>query len=117
MAEIKSNFFKKWVLTAAGIIIAVILAPITVKIIETLGFSFYSRYGLDMLLDNYFGDMNFNDILSDDLMIASYSFNAKAPRFFNKRWYNIFPGIYKQPLKVAVGASSSAPTYFDPLEI
>ena len=60
------------------------------------------------------GEATFDDILVDELMIATYDFNSKTPRFFSKYFEKDDPGRYRVPLRIAVGGSSSAPTYFDP---
>lgn len=110
----KSNVFKKWICTAVGLLIGIILAPLTIKIASALGLSFYSRKGLDDLLYSHYGNMTFNDITVSDLLVNSFEYNSQTPRFFSKAFMKISP-IYDVPLRHAVGGSSSAPTYFDPL--
>lgn len=85
-------------------------------IVNKLGLSFYNRDGLDELLEKYFQDLDFNDILSKELLITSYEYNSKSPRFFSRAFKAIEP-IYDVLLKEAVGGSSSAPLYFDPLKM
>jgi len=43
----KYNSFKVWISMVIGIVIALILSPLVVKISSTFGFSFYKRDGLD----------------------------------------------------------------------
>jgi patatin-like phospholipase/acyl hydrolase len=76
--------------------------------------SFYSRRGLDYLLNKYFEDLSFDDLFVEELLVTAYEFNSKTPRFFSKTFKRINP-IYDVKLKHAVGGSSSAPLYFDPL--
>lgn len=114
--KLKSNVFKKWICMTVGLLIGLVLAPLTMTIMTKLGLSFYSRKGLDDLLWHYYGDLDFNDIAAKELLITSYEFNSKTPRFFSKSFIRESP-IYDIPLRYAVGASSSAPLYFDPLEM
>jgi len=52
--------------------------------------------------------------LVDELLITSFDFNSKTPRFYSKYFQKIDPANYDVMLRIAVGGSSSAPTYFDP---
>ena len=59
--------------------------------------------------------MRFDDILSDEILITSYEYNGKSPRFFSKYFHEQDP-VYDVKIKTAVGGSSSAPLYFNPKE-
>lgn len=74
---ILNNMFKKWIVMAVGILIGVGLAPVTIELIELLGFSLYDRSSLDLFLKQEFKDSDMNGINAIDLLIPSYSFNAK----------------------------------------
>jgi patatin-like phospholipase/acyl hydrolase len=49
------------------------------------------------------------------LIVASYDYNSRRPKFFSKymNWAN--QGEYNAQVKEAVGASSAMPMFFDPL--
>ena len=51
------------------------------------------------MLEEYLGDLTFDDIIIDDLLVPSYSFNARSPRFFSKYFLKINPGFYNVQLK------------------
>lgn len=99
---------------AIGLILGIIGAGYGVKYTNLLGFSQFSRAGLTESLEKHFGNATFADILTEDILIAAYSFNAKAPRFYSKYFLRINPGIYDVLLREAVGGSSSAPVAFNP---
>jgi patatin-like phospholipase/acyl hydrolase len=96
-------------------VIGFALAPVCVAYLKYAGFPFYSRVGLDGEAQDKLGDATFSDVQVTELLIASYEYNSQTPRFFSKYFEKMDPGQYEVPLKIAVGASSSAPTYFDPL--
>jgi len=106
--------FKKWVVTVVGLLIGVLLAPLCIELVTLIGFSFYNRAGLDSSLKEHLGDATFEDITVSELLVAAYEFNSRTPRFYSKIFRDIDPGRYDVLLRTAVGASSSAPTYFDP---
>jgi len=114
MSNLKRNAFKRWIVTAVGFILACILSIFTNWIATKLGLSLYNRSGLDKALTHYFGNATFDDIIQNELLVNSYEFNSKTPRFFSKTFQEISPGRYTVPLRDAVGGSSSAPLYFDP---
>ena len=61
------------------------------------------------------GDVTFDDVASDELLVTSYEFNSHSPRYYSKYFKKVDPGRYDVLLRTAVAASSSAPIYFDPL--
>ena len=101
-------------MTAIGLVIGILLSIYGVEYINILYYSKFSRQGLTNSLNEHFGNATFNDITTDDLLVAAYSYNAMVPRFYSKYFLNINPGIYDLPLKLAVGGSSSAPIAFNP---
>jgi patatin-like phospholipase/acyl hydrolase len=46
--------------------------------------------------------------------VVAYDYNSQQPRFFSKYFAHEDAGIYDVPIGNATGASSAAPTYFDP---
>lgn len=60
------------------------------------------------------GDAHINDAITDELLVVAYDYNSQQPRFFSKYFSNEDAGIYDVPIGNATGASSAAPTYFDP---
>ena len=60
------------------------------------------------------GKYKFSDVLSDELLVVAYDYNSQQPRFFSKYFSSIEPAIYDVPIGDATGASSAAPTFFDP---
>ena len=62
----------------------------------------------------YLGTNNWNDIITNDLFIVSYSYNERKPRFYSKWFIKNDPGIYSVDIPTAVASSSSAPFYFQP---
>lgn len=115
-SKIKKNKFKRWVCAVIGFIIGFALSSPAILLIQLSGYSFYSRTGLDANLQLHFGERDFNDLTISELMVISYEYNSKNPRFFSKYFLHKDPGRYNVKLKTAIGGSSSAPTYFDPLE-
>jgi patatin-like phospholipase/acyl hydrolase len=53
-------------------------------------------------------------VYADELLVTSYEYNSKTPRFYSKYFRAVDPGRYDVLLRTAVAASSSAPIYFDP---
>ena len=51
---------------------------------------------------------------ADELLVTSYEYNSKTPRFYSKYFRTVDPGRYDVKLWEAVSASSSAPIYFNP---
>jgi patatin-like phospholipase/acyl hydrolase len=106
-----------WVFLALGIAIGAVLSPAFIFVASKIGFSFYERKGLDNALKANFGERNFYDIKQDELLVTSYDYNSKMPKFFSKFMNYDNEGEYDVHLREAVGASSAAPIYFDPLSI
>lgn len=76
-AKYKKNYFKLWLCTVVGVILGVILAPLTLEVWEFTGYSLYDRSGLDGLAEEKLGNYTWKDILVDDLMITAYEYNSK----------------------------------------
>lgn len=65
-------------------------------------------------MQSYLGAANIKDAISDEVLVVAYDYNSQQPRFFSKYFSNEDSGIYDVPIGNATGASSAAPTYFDP---
>jgi len=74
----------------------------------------YNRGTIDGILKEFFGHARIGDMLTDEALIVSYSYNAQQPRFYSKYEANRIPEIYDVTMDVAAGATSAAPGYFDP---
>lgn len=55
------------------------------------------------------------ETLGDEVVIVAYDYNGRQPRFFSKYFAAMNPGVYDTMIRVAVGGSAAAPTYFDPM--
>lgn len=93
-----------------GMLVAQVLPPLVYK----LAHSKYSRASLDNIMQELLGDAHINDAITDELLVVAYDYNSQQPRFFSKYFSNEDAGIYDVPIGNATGASSAAPTYFDP---
>jgi len=60
------------------------------------------------------GKYKIDEVLSDEVLIVAYDYNSQEPRFFSKYFSFLDPLIYDVPVGNATGASSAAPTFFDP---
>ena len=110
----RSNMFKMWIYTIVGVILGSIIAPFTLGIYGLIGFAYYDRSGLDSLTQYYIGDVKWDEVLVNDLFIATYSYNSKKPRFYDKYFIRQDPGTYNGMIHEAVAASASAPGAFNP---
>ena len=57
-------------------IIGVMLAVPIQLVLPSLVYAKYDRSGLDMLANYRFGDMTFDDVQVDELMIPAYEYNS-----------------------------------------
>jgi len=103
-----------WLCTIIGVILGVILAPLTLKVWNFAGYSLYDRSGLDDSLLKNLGTYSWDNIIVDDLIITAYEYNSKQPRFYSKYFNRLDPGFYDLLIHQAVAASSSAPFGFNP---
>lgn len=55
--------------------------------------------------------------MSDEVLIVAYDYNSQEPRFFSKYFAYHDKHIYDVKVGEATGASSAAPTFFDPKSI
>lgn len=75
----------------------------------------YPSSGLDAVLDSYFGDTKLAEALTE-VFIPSYDLEHRNAFFFRSSKAKQDPQ-FDFPMKVAARATSSAPTYFEPLGI
>ena len=83
-------------------------------IINMLSNSLYDRTNIEKIMVEFLGDSYFGDALTDELLVVAYDYNSQEPRFFSKYFSVQNAGIYDVLMSDACGASSAAPTYFDP---
>jgi len=95
-------------------IIGVLLAVYGPKIFYGLAFANYSRASLDGIMLKLLGKYRIDQVLTDELLIVAYDYNSQEPRFFSKYLAKQNPNIYNTTVGNATGASSAAPTFFDP---
>lgn len=93
-----------------GFMVATIIPPLLYKLAN----SKYSRKSLDNIMKELLGDFNIDEAITDELLVVAYDYNSQQPRFYSKYFSNEDAGVYDVPIGNATGASSAAPTYFDP---
>lgn len=72
----------------------------------------YGHTGLERLLNEYFGEMTFNQCLKKTI-ITSYDIENRVPCFF-KSWRDDFSNV---KMKEVARATSAAPTFFEPTQV
>lgn len=83
--RINKNRFKRWIMLVVGCLIGFAISEPLILILRVAGFSLYSRAGLDDELVVKLGkDTTFNDLNIEELLVISYEYNSKSPRFFTK---------------------------------
>lgn len=110
----KAGNWRKWVVMAAGLLVGLVLGTTLPKLINKVTHSQYNRKGLDAIMKDLLGDHHIKDVLSDEVLIVAYDYNSQEPRFYSKLSSALDPKIYDVPVGEATGASSAAPTFFDP---
>lgn len=75
----------------------------------------YSADGLEAVLEQCFGEVQFSSALTP-LLISSYDLASQAPYFF-KSHRIAADSSWDWPIKVIARATSAAPTYFPPLRL
>ena len=74
----------------------------------------YDRSSLDNIMFKFLAGINLPQAITDDVMLVAYDYNSQQPRFYSKYFYAEDSLIYGVEVYEATGASSAAPTYFDP---
>lgn len=77
-------------------------------------FASYDRNGVEIVIDNFIGQRNFDHIITNELLVVAYDYNSQEPRFFSKFFKKEDAGTYNVTLGDAAAASAAAPVYFDP---
>lgn len=72
---------------------------------------------MEVVMETELGKYNFKDLMSHELVVASYAYNEQEPRFFSKYFNYLDKGVYDVKVGIATGASAAAPTFFDPQEV
>ena len=114
MINYKLKTYRKWVYMVFGIFIGLLFSIPTEFFFQYANYSLYKREGLEQAVEKYFGDVQFKDIIMDELLINVYDYNSQTPRFYSNYFQKYDGGYYNVPIRVAAAASSSAPIYFDP---
>lgn len=118
LAQAKANYElnkpKMWIVLVFGIIVGMILGVNIPYLINKINHSLYSRKSLDNIMKTLLGDYKIDQALTDELMIVAYEYNSERPRFYSKWFAERNKDIYNVPIGNATGASSAAPTFFDP---
>jgi len=120
---------------AFGLLLGIFAGYFVPWVINRVTHATYQRVELEKIMDHYLGDSTFEQILTDECMVVAYDYNSQEPRFYSKWYTQRKRGIYgetKQFIKDengeptgeteevalalgdATGASSAAPTFFDP---
>lgn len=113
-AKYQAQKIKKYFVFALGLIIGLILGIKIPSIVNMLTHSSYSRVSLDNIMQTLLGKFHINQSMTDEILIVAYEYNSQEPRFFSKYFSKMEPKIYDVPVGNATGASSAAPTFFDP---
>lgn len=83
-----------WALTLFGILISFCISDIALSFFGLLEASIYDRSGVDSLTYKYLKEYDWQDIIVDDLLIPSFDYNSKTPRFYSKYFKKQNPGKY-----------------------
>mmetsp|Transcript_4126 Transcript_4126/g.6982 ORF Transcript_4126/g.6982 Transcript_4126/m.6982 type:complete len:291 (-) Transcript_4126:43-915(-) len=114
MLEYEQDKPKFWVVFAAFVFMGLILGVQLPALVNKVNNSLYSRDQLDNIMKTLLGEHRLEDVLTDEILIVAYDYNSQEPRFFSKYFSHEDPAIYDMPVGNATGASSAAPTFFDP---
>jgi len=99
---------------AVFVFIGFVAAIIVQKVFSKLSKPKYNRASLENIMKERLGHYKISDTISDELLITAYDYNSQEPRFYSKYSAKQEPKIYDVPVGNATGASSAAPTFFDP---
>jgi len=83
-------------------------------LINKLSHAKYNRDSLENVMKTLLGDFKISQTITDELLITAYDYNSQEPRFYSKYFAKTNPRIYDIPVGNATGASSAAPTFFNP---
>ena len=106
----KYSYYKLAGYVVAGLIVAIIVQKVYAKLSKPK----YNRSSLENIMKERLGAYNISETMADELLITAYDYNSQEPRFYSKYMAKLEPKIYDIPVGNATGASSAAPTFFDP---
>ena len=106
--------YKKWYVMLIGALLGLYLGLKLPAVAHMVMSAKYSRHSLDDIMKVLVGKSKIEDALSEEVLIVAYDYNTQEPRFFSKYYSKMDPAIYNVKFNEATGASSAAPTFFDP---
>lgn len=110
----KENKQKRWIVAFIGLILGAVIGYFVTVGIFAATDSKYERENFDKILRSYFADYTVENALTEEVLIVSYSYNAREPRFYSKYEAKTKPEIFNVTMDVAAAAASATPLYFDP---
>lgn len=112
--ELEKKRQYNYISLAVFVFLGFIFALVFQKVFAKLSKPKYNRASLEGIMESRLGAYPITETLSDELLITAYDYNSQEPRFYSKYFANQEPKIYNVPVGNATGASSAAPTFFDP---
>lgn len=127
--QYESRSHRKYYCLAVGVAAGLTLGYLVPYLINKLTHALYQRTQLEKIMTEYLGDSDFETLLTKELMVVAYDYNSQEPRFFTQLYAKEKPGQFSYYVKEttdgkferqdlvlgeATGASSAAPTFFDP---
>jgi len=101
----------------AYIILGGCIGFIVPGLINKLSNAKYDRASLEGVMEDLLGKFTISQTITDELLITAYDYNSQEPRFYSKYFAKFNPRIYNIKVGHATGASSAAPTFFNPKNI
>ena len=95
-------------------VVGLLTAVIIQKVFSMLSTPKYNRSSLENVMKDYLGSYTISETLTEEILITAYDYNSQEPRFYSKTYAKDDPKTYDVPVGNATGASSAAPTFFDP---
>jgi hypothetical protein len=78
------NKQKKWVVMLLGLIFGGLVGYYLPTSVYDLLNSKYDRTTFDTQMEDLFGQYYFEDVITDEALLISYSYNVQEPRFYSK---------------------------------
>ena len=114
IVEYEENTWRKWVVVAVGLLLALVLGIKLPPVWFMATHSKYRREGVEAVMQAKIGGKNFDQILTDELLVVAYDYNNLEPRFYSKYFLQEERAAYNIPIANATAASAAAPTFFYP---
>ena len=105
---------RRWVVLILFLILGGAIGYYAPTITNFLSVAMYDRKSLDQVMYEYLGGITLKQVISDEVMLVAYDYNSQQPRFYSKTFDDYDTNIFGRQVYEATGASSAAPTYFDP---